>query len=206
MWDHHSALIRHALSAKLHKDWSPDDFTDALDGLGESLVNEKAYTEAANYGRKAVPGTYRDDSDPVAHVWIDHVNPYAQRVPERIAQQLADEAFAADTPGASAQDILDRIDAKLAALRSSITRYAEPMWGTGQQSYGEQLSANDVLIAWHLDDGTDHCDVCPEIAAGGPYERGDLPTWPGLGETPCLDHCHCWIEADEESWNDAFAA
>lgn len=204
MWDHHSARIRHAVQRKLQaeKDWSPDDFNDALDGLGDALVNENAYKDAVNAGRKAVPGTPRDDHDPVVDIWVARVRKYGDQVPGRVAQHLAEAATSGNDQSADA--IAARIDAKLNALRSSITRYAEPPWGAGQQAYGEQLAANDVLLVWELGDDEDHCADCLQLAAGSPYEKGDVPAWPGDGNSVCLDRCHCSIVADEQTWAEAF--
>jgi hypothetical protein len=70
--------------------------------------------------------------------------------------------------------------------------------------YGNQLGEFDVLMAWVLDDGADHCDECPVLAADGPYAAEEIPTWPGQGDTPCLDRCKCEIHADADSWNDIF--
>lgn len=152
-----------------------------------------------------MPGTHRDDSDPVIDIWVARVAKYAKQVPDRVAQQLADTASEADTADSSAQDVLDRINGKLDALRSSITRYAEPPWGAGQQGYGAQLEANDVLLEWQLDpDVDDHCDDCIYLADHSPYAKGEIPSWPGAGDTVCLDRCHCQVTAEADSWAQAF--
>lgn len=184
------------------KDFNAEDFAAPLDGLAGELVDLDAYRKAVNLGRKAFRGTHRDDADPVVDVWVGHVRAYADEVPDRLAGELADEANAAQAEeGSSVESVLARIDRKLEGLRSSVTRYADPPWGAGWNGYGAQLQQNNILMAWVLEDGADHCDACPSLAAGGPYEH--LPTWPGYGDTPCRDKCKCKVTADQESWSAA---
>lgn len=141
----------------------------------------------------------------VAGAWTAHVKPYANEVPGRIADALSTYANAVVGDATlSADDIAAGIDAKIETFRSSITRYAEPPWGAGNQGYGNALEANGVLLVWVLEDGVEHCEVCPAIAAGSPYERGAIPTWPKLGDTPCRDNCYCYVTADPDSWAAAF--
>jgi hypothetical protein len=203
VWDHHAALIRHhaGLLAPT-KDWTPDDFSEPLDGLAGELVSLDAYRRAVNHGRRAVDGVARDDDDPVIETWVGHVRAYADEVPDRLASELADEANAAQAEeDSSVASVLARIDRKLEALRSSVTRYAEPTWGAGWNGYGAQLQQRNILMAWILEDGADHCDDCISLADGSPYEN--LPSWPGYGETACRDRCKCHVSADQESWDAA---
>lgn len=39
----------------------------------------------------------------------------------------------------------------------------------------------------------EHCDDCLALAAGSPYRVGQLPTWPGQGDTQCLNNCRCGV-------------
>jgi hypothetical protein len=188
------------VSHKLHetKAWSAEEFGDALDGLSDEMVSDRAYTDAVNHGRRAA-GAPRDDADPAIDVWIGHVRKYADDVPDRIAEDLAKTLTDEDDGDTAVQDVLDAFDAKLEAIRSSITRYAEPTWGAGHNGYGSQLESKNVLMIWVLDDGSEHCADCPALADGSPYEH--LPTWPGMGETQCMDRCKCTVTADPESWD-----
>jgi hypothetical protein len=169
--------------------------------LPDDMVNEGAYNDAASAGADALPTLRPAQVDNVADVWIGHARKYAKLVPDRVASALTDVANDPE----SADDIAARIDAKLEALRSSITRYAEPPWGTGNQAYGAALSANDVLMVWALGADEDHCDDCLGLADGSPYAKGQIPTWPKAGDTQCFDNCYCQIEADEDSWDDVFS-
>jgi hypothetical protein len=151
-----------------------------------------------NYGRRAA-GAHRDDNDPVVDIWLNHIKPYAAQVPTRIADQLAQTLTDVDDGERDIQDVLDAFDQKLEALRSSVTRYAEPPWGAGHQGYGAQLEDRNILMIWVLDDGAEHCADCPALADGSPYEH--LPTWPGYGDTQCVDRCKCQVQADPASWD-----
>lgn len=142
--------------------------------------------------------------DNAADVWIGHARKYANLVPGRLAKQLAETAQEADDDGLSADDIAARIDAKIEAQRNAIVRYAEPMYGAGNQAYGDALSANDVELVWQLGEDEDHCTDCLGLADGSPYPKGTLTTWPKLGDTSCFDNCYCAIVADTDSWNQVF--
>lgn len=201
VWDRRCATLRHIVSGKLHAakaSWSADEFADALDGLDDEMVDVGAFSRAVNHGRRAA-NAHRDDADPVIDVWINHVRKYATDVPDRIADELAGTLTVEDDGEATVQDVLDAFDRKLESLRSSITRYADPPWGAGHQGYGAQLESRNILMIWVLDDGAAHCDDCPALADGGPYEH--LPTYPGYGDTQCLDKCKCAVQADPESWD-----
>lgn len=201
------AGLESGLLAPDKKAFYPHDFQDALDGLSDDLVNDAAYNDATSAAGDAMPAdsTERDALyDNVADVWIGHARKYANLVPGRLAKQLAETATEAESDGLTADQIAARIDAKIEAQRYSITRYAEPTWGAGNQAYGDALSANDVLLVWQLGADEDHCDDCLGLADGSPYPKGALTTWPKLGDTQCFDKCYCAIVADDDSWNQAF--
>lgn len=169
------------------------------------MVNEDAYGDAALAGLGAVPGDGRASlADNVADVWIGHARRYANLVPDRLARHLADALNEPQETPETADQIAARIDAKIEAFRSSITRYGEPPYGAGAQAYGEALGANDVLMDWVLGADEDHCDDCMGLADGSPYAKGAVPTWPKAGDTQCFDNCYCEIQADEDSWNAVF--
>lgn len=161
-----------------------------------------AYREAVDFGRRAA-GAHRDDTDPVVDVWVGHVRQYAKDVPGRIADELASTLTEEDDGVQSVAEVLTSFNAKLEALRSSITRYAEPPWGAGNNGYGAQLEDRNILMDWVLD-SDDPCTDCVGLAGGSPYEH--LPTWPKMGDTVCLDRCYCSVQADAQSWEDSLAA
>lgn len=181
-------------------------YENLLQALGHlELVNPDAYTAAASAGTNTVPKAKKagqEDLNRAADAWMAHVARYARNVPSRLAQQLSDVAN--DDEDQSADAIASRIDAKLGALKNAVTRYAEPLWGTGQQAYGDALDANDVLLDWELGADQDHCDDCLSLADGGPYARGDIPTFPGAGDTACMSNCYCSVTAEPNSWAEAF--
>lgn len=181
--------------------WTAEDFAGEMSGLADDLVNEDAYRSAAQLGRDAAPGADDASVDETVAVWIGRTRKYADAVPDRLAGELADAANKEEAKAESTvADVLARIDQKLEDLRSSVTRYAEPTWGTGWNGYGDALRGQNILMAWVLD-SADPCADCVAIAAGSPYE--ELPTWPGAGETQCLDRCKCTIQADRDSWDAA---
>lgn len=52
----------------------------------------------------------------------------------------------------------------------------------------------DAWCEWKLGPvGTEHCPDCVALAAGSPYKVGQLPTWPGTGDTQCFTACRCGI-------------
>jgi len=192
--------------AKQRKDYHPHDFEEPLAGLSDELVNDDAYRDASAAGFDAVPNDAGgSQAESIADLWIGHARKYAKLVPGRISETLSDAANEAESaPEADADSIAAAIDAKLEALRSSITRYAEPPWGAGNQGYGTALETSAVLIVWQLGADEDHCDDCLGLADGSPYAKGQIPTWPKAGDTQCFDNCYCSIVADEDTWNQAF--
>ena len=200
MWDDRKRRILDVVKARLtQKSWNDHDFYQALDGLDDDLVDELTYTEAVGVGINTVPGDPAIDIDPIADVWIGHVRKYAAAVPKRIAGEVADalDELAPDETTPDLASVLEDFDAKLEALRSSVTRYAEPSWGAGWNGYGDALRDKNILMVWVLGDAQ-HCGDCLSLADGSPY--AELPTWPGMGDTQCLDRCKCTVQADPDSW------
>ena len=58
-------------------------------------------------------------------------------------------------------------------------------------------SPEGSTFEWILGANEDHCSMCPELAAGGPYTADTLPTVPGANETPCLFNCKCHLRRDD---------
>lgn len=88
-----------------------------------------------------------------------------------------------------------------------IGAYTERLRGSGNQAMGAAL-APDTLVWWVLG-LAEHCVatdalqlICTEIEAGNPYRAADMPTWPGMNETPCLWNCHCstFLENGQEGF------
>ena len=200
MWDDRKRkIVDHVRERLTQKSWNAHDFYQALAGLDDDLVDELTYSEAVAAGIGAVPGDPTVDIDPIADVWVGHLRKYAAQLPSRIAGQVADalDDLAPDEATTDLESVLAAFDDKLEALRSSVTRYAEPSWGAGWNGYGDALKDKNILMIWVLGDAQ-HCSDCVELADGSPY--AELPTWPGMGDTQCLDRCKCTVQADPDSW------
>lgn len=193
-----------------NKDADDDgEFADDLAGLAEQMVLEAAYRKAAEHGQAAIPDHSRPiDVDGLVDAHTTFRQKYADAVPGRIDAELSD--FIALLAGAEKPqaDLWASIDEKLDALASDVTRYADGPWATGQAGYGNALGEWDVRMFWQLEDGAEHCDTCPDLAAesddAGGWSSADVPTWPGMGDTPCLDRCKCSIVADPATFAEAF--
>lgn len=174
-----------------------------MSDLPDDLVNDEALLSAIQAGRDAMPEELDGLSDNEARLILErvvgHVREYAEQVPARIAGRLTDVLEKLrDDP-----DFVTKLDDQLEAFRSAATRYAEPNWGTGQESYGRSLDAESILLDWDVTGDENDCDDCDAIAAAGPYSADDIPSWPGQGDTQCLDRCRCTITADADTWNQA---
>ncbi len=179
---------------------------------GIEIINDAAYVDAARWGVEAVRGQKSDSNwETLGRMRRDQTVPYVAPAMRRVADSFSDEvdSLLQHPDLASEIDAFDKaVQAKLDALGSDVVRYAEPPWGSGYIAYGQTLGGFDVLMDWVLDDDVEHCTgdglTCEDIAAGGPYAVGDLPTWPKDCDTPCMDRCYCSIQADPDSWATAF--
>jgi hypothetical protein len=194
------AAVRSKLEAK-NSSFHASDFP--LQGLAAHLVDHDAYDKAVGFGEGAVPDFAHDLTGTIASVWVGHVRKYAAEVPDRMAERLAEVTTQAEQELESVPDILDRVAEQLDNLRYSVTRYAEPVWGAGQNAYGVSLDISGVKLQWTLGDA-DNCADCPALADQGPYDQTDIPTWPKMGDTACRDNCYCTITADATTWAEAF--
>lgn len=82
------------------------------------------------------------------------------------------------------------------AILDRQTLYLGKMRGTANQAFIAETPA-DSLVHWRLGGSEDHCAHCPEYAALSPFEKSELPTWPGDNDTPCRFNCLCYIEIDD---------
>lgn len=64
-----------------------------------------------------------------------------------------------------------------------------------QAGKASAFEGQDVLIHWNLGlPMTEHCDDCPDLAAGSPYTPTTLPCYPGDGNTQCMTNCCCSLD------------
>lgn len=188
-------------------------FADDLDGLADELVLSEDYVKAADLGRKAV-ARYGDrpvDPHALGQAQASFRRKYAADAVDRIALNVSDavaEEIAGATEEASwLEDAIARVGDQIDAQESSATRYGYAPWSSGQSGYANQLGEFDVRFVWILDDDAAHCDDCPQLAAESaaePWSIDTAPTYPGQGDTACLERCKCHIQADDETWAAAF--
>lgn len=99
------------------------------------------------------------------------------------------------------QDILDGkyIDAdgefREGAFNARQAMYVNKTRGTAYDGFVYASPGNQ--FDWVLGAVEDHCDDCPVLAAGGPYDTSTLYTYPGSADTPCLVNCSCFLRRDD---------
>ncbi len=89
------------------------------------------------------------------------------------------------------------------ARRARASLYALKLTGTANAAWvaGVAERRGPAQIVWVLG-GTDHCEDCPDLAAGSPYTDDTLPSYPGDGATACISRCACELvtEAGESGF------
>jgi hypothetical protein len=196
------------LRATLRQAWADGlDPTSALSrdlvGLGGILVREREYVRAAGVGANAATtdtGNEPFDATTLGRDHADRVRPYADRVGERIAGELAAALLAIRGVNHDNASASEAIADAVAGRRWSAVRYAGPQWAAGMAAYAHAYDqANPgTRYLWTLDPASQHCASCPELAdesedAGG-WLLSEVPCWPGDGfGTECLDRCRCSI-------------
>jgi hypothetical protein len=173
------------------------------------LVHDPALRNAAKAGTDAVGREHGIDFEDVALGVKERLLPFAAAAQVRIADDFAQHVDTLLQHPDLDQEIeaFNRaVQAKLDALQSDVTRYAEPPWNAGYIGYGQGLGDYDIRLVWVSENDENTCDDCADMDAGSPYAVGDLETWPGSGDTQCLDRCRCEIQPDEDDWADAFGS
>lgn len=69
--------------------------------------------------------------------------------------------------------------------------YLGKMRGTANEAFVIHTEPELDKFKWQDTGSPEECDVCPEIAASGPYTSATIPTYPGAGDTPCHGYCEC---------------
>ena len=82
------------------------------------------------------------------------------------------------------------IRSKPIAQRSRL--YLGSMRGTAGTGWVDGTSDTDQFD-WRLGGTEEHCEDCPFISDGSPYDKLTLFTTPGAGRTPCLGNCLCHL-------------
>jgi hypothetical protein len=102
---------------------------------------------------------------------------------------LAQAMFAAGGRNKFAADIASGKVSEAMAL-SRVAHYGD----SSKASYwNEYIERSDGLLDWNDVPDDRECDVCPQIAAGGPYTKETIPSSPGDGKTPCKGRCRCTV-------------
>jgi hypothetical protein len=65
-----------------------------------------------------------------------------------------------------------------------------------QQAYWREYSLMREKVWWNLRPG-ESCTGCRSLAAGSPYNRGQLTVFPGSGSTVCRGGCNCTLTEEE---------
>lgn len=81
------------------------------------------------------------------------------------------------------------------AVNNRLQLYASATRGTMHESF-VAVSPRDSVFDWILI-AENNCDDCPIIAAGSPYTKLTLPSFPGDGSTQCLTNCKCVLLRDD---------
>jgi hypothetical protein len=71
--------------------------------------------------------------------------------------------------------------------------YVDRMRGSANEAFVLASSPRDLLY-WRLGGAEHHCDGCPAIAAGNPYNASTLPAFPADASQPCRTNCRCHLE------------
>jgi hypothetical protein len=74
--------------------------------------------------------------------------------------------------------------------------YPQKMTGTSNETF-LLASPDEAMWWWRLGGSAQPCDMCPDLAAGSPYKAGELHTYPGNMDTPCMSGCQCSLERDD---------
>ena len=101
--------------------------------------------------------------------------------------------------------VAGKYDGKEKQLENRLWLYIERLRGTANKGF--VVASADATFQWRLGANEDHCESisaldCIQLATGGPNNDGrylaqDLPTYPGMGDTPCMTNCYCTITRDD---------
>lgn len=64
-------------------------------------------------------------------------------------------------------------------------------WQAYQIGRVDAMDDAGMMFNWVLDNLAQHCNTCPQYAAGGPYTVDTLPGIPGDAPTECNGGCRC---------------
>lgn len=101
------------------------------------------------------------------------------------------QGFADDIAGGRYTGEDGRIDAEAISRRSGF--YAARLLGTANEAFALG-SGEGESFDWVLGGAEDHCQDCPDLAAGSPYPAALLWAYPRGGTTACLFHCKCHLK------------
>ncbi len=83
------------------------------------------------------------------------------------------------------------------AIEARQDLYLGKMRGTANAAFLRE-SLDDQLFYWMLGGTEDHCQECPDYAAGSPWRADELPTHPGDNSTPCRFNCLCFLRREDD--------
>jgi hypothetical protein len=158
---------------------TPEGFGDRM-----AALLEDAHTQAVVLGRMHAGDTAPVEADDRA---------FAEAVVDGESEFLS--AFVRDIQDGRYQD--EDGEWRLAGMTNRAGMYADRLVGTANEAWGLAMP-EDTLYYWHLGgEELTSCSRCPELAESGPWTGAEMPTWPGLNETPCLGNCRCLASTSE---------
>lgn len=104
------------------------------------------------------------------------------------------DGFVEDLKDGRYEDADDKLDTDAIEKRAKL--YSSRLTGIANEAY-VLASDEEELWEWVLGGSEDHCGVCPERAANGPYKADELPGHPGDNSTPCKFNCLCSLKRSD---------
>jgi hypothetical protein len=156
------------------------------EGFGDRMAKllEDAHTQAVVLGRMHAGDRAPVEADDRA---------FAEAIVDGESEYLA--AFVRDLADGRYQD--DGGAWRVQGMQNRAGMYADRLLGTVNEAWGLAMPEG-TLYYWHLGgDELTSCGRCPELAESGPWTAAEMPTWPGLNETPCLGNCRCWTSTPD---------
>jgi len=170
----HSRQANNIVKKLANKDLDAEQFGDAFDAL-----LWKAHTDAITLGRKRA-GDYAPQHEDDQNLALD--------IKDSDADYL--NSFIDDIK--SGRYTLEDGSLNADAIQSRAQLYIRKTRGSANESFVNASDDDDYFI-WQLG-FTEHCSDCIDLAAGSPYSKDELWTYPGQGDTVCLGNCACNLQ------------
>lgn len=157
---------------------SPDQWYEAM---STSLVDMHAGAHAMGRASAGVRGPLSEMDLLVGRAMMDNESEYLQ-------------GFLLDIKDGRYGEI-GAEDFRTGGVAQRCKLYVGKARGTAGEAF-VQNSPEEALFEWIMT-AQEHCTSCPIFAENGPYEKGTIPTTPGLGDTECLGNCKCYLRRSD---------